>query len=425
MTENLPAKRYDPTDMIAMPIGMRVVFDDNLNERIKSVAGIMSRAEGMTPPHLVNKSEACYAVVVRALTWRLDPFSVAACTYMTPGGKVGYEGKLIQAALENSGEVEGRVKFEHYGDWSKVKGRIKKGKSSNGKDVWQRDWEDKDEEGLGVIVSAQVRGEAEPRTERFDLKSFQPRNSTLWAMRPEQQICYAAVRAFANLACPGILMGVPFEGDFGADRMVDITPEDDRPTDPKDRAYRRGWDDYAAGIGYRNAPRDLTGELHEAWIKGWQAHLAEEHGGPDEDEDKKEEEADESVTDDEAAEDPQPEAVKETKPAGDGQLPLGDARPKQEKPAAAEKKAPAKKAAETKPGADRAEDAPADGEGVESAGDPEQLAQQMIDDFLGATDLDALNEFYVQYEERLQALPEELYPKVADAYSAQNQKLGG
>ena len=49
--------------------------------------------------------------------------AVAQCTYQTPGGRVGFEGKLCQAIIENSGRVKGGVKFTHYGDWDKLKGK--------------------------------------------------------------------------------------------------------------------------------------------------------------------------------------------------------------------------------------------------------------------------------------------------------------
>lgn len=207
-----------------MAPGLAIMFNDRLFDRCKQIAGYMAKAEGFTPPHLLGKSEACFAVVTRAITWKLDPFAVMQSTYQTPGGKVGFEGKLVQAILENSGRLEGNVEYELFGDWNKIRGKFKKAAGQRGGEYYVSDWKPEDEDGLGVIVSAQIKGESKRRELEFFLKSAWPRNSTLWALRPEQQIKYTACRAFGNTIAPGILMGVPFDSDADQGTMIDVTP---------------------------------------------------------------------------------------------------------------------------------------------------------------------------------------------------------
>jgi RecT family len=238
---NLPAAKPDMGSLLAhlggntMSPAMAIMLDERLFERVKQIAVYMSRAVGFVPPHLINKSEACFAVVSRSLTWKLDPFAVAQCTYQTPGGRVGYEGKLCQAILENSGYLVGPVKYTHLGDWSQVMGKfeIRKGKAkedgSEGKEYPHRTWERKDAKGLSVVVKALIRGEEVPREWPLDLEQCFPLNSTLWATDPKKQICYTAVRGFANLAVPGLMMGVPFDrtdddDDLRPERAKDVTP---------------------------------------------------------------------------------------------------------------------------------------------------------------------------------------------------------
>lgn len=286
-----------PTD--GMAPGLAIMFDDRLYQRCRDMAVDMSKADGFTPPHLIGKPYACFAVLTRAITWKLDPLAVAQSTYQTPGGRIGYEGKLVQAILENSGKFEGPIKFEHIGDWSKIRGRWKKGKSSKGYDIPQQDWADADEVGLGVVVRGKVKGEHEPREFTMWLRECFPRNSTLWPLRPEQQICYTAVRAFANIAAAGLLMGVPFDTDQEQGAMIDITPArpdrraftepaaPDKPeTEMKDEDSAAGDDDHAPldhqqvyelGRAHRDqnrpmsAPVDLPQEFHEAFLDGWRA----------------------------------------------------------------------------------------------------------------------------------------------------------
>jgi hypothetical protein len=223
--ENLPTEYRSSLQGVNLPIGVMALLDDNLGKRLERAAANMARAEGMVPNHLINKPVACYAVITRAMTWRLDPFAVAASTYQTPGGKVGYEGKLVQAILENSGRIEGQIIFDHYGDWTKVEGKFKKEQSQKGNSYFVPTYTDADEAGLGVVVRAKIKGEAIPREADVSLRSCQPRNSTLWALRPKQQIMYAAIRVFANVAAPSLFMGIPFSSDMMGESMIDITPE--------------------------------------------------------------------------------------------------------------------------------------------------------------------------------------------------------
>jgi hypothetical protein len=118
-----------------MAPGLAIMFDDRLYHRCRDMAMDMAKAEGFTPPHLLGKPYACFAVLTRAITWKLDPLAVAGATYQTPGGRIGYEGKLVQAILENSGKFEGPITYEHIGDWSKIRGRWKKVKSDKGREV--------------------------------------------------------------------------------------------------------------------------------------------------------------------------------------------------------------------------------------------------------------------------------------------------
>lgn len=224
MTDLVKADSSYGLPVSGMAPGLAIMFNDALYERCKQIAHVMSKANGFTPRHLLGQGEACFAVVTRSITWKLDPLAVAQSTYQTPNGAVGYEGKLIQAILENSGHLVGPVTFEHFGDWSKIQGRWKKGKSAKGYEIPVQGWTDEDENGLGVTVRAQVRGEERQREFSMLLRECYPRNSTLWVLRPSQQICYTAARAFGNIAAPGLLMGVPFSGDEDEATMIDMTP---------------------------------------------------------------------------------------------------------------------------------------------------------------------------------------------------------
>jgi hypothetical protein len=227
---------------------MAIWFDQALFDRAKQIAGYLAKAEGFVPPHLLGKHESCFAVVERSLAWKLSPFMVANATYQTPSGRVGFEGKLCQAALEQSGKLEGGVEYEWLGDWDQILGKFEiRSSQRSGKDYAVPTWtrEEAARLGLGVVVAAKLRGEDKPRTWKMLLSQCYPLNSTLWATDPKTQICYTTVRRFSSLAMPSLFMGVEFDREgidddsemVRAARARDITPpaparEDFKPADP-------------------------------------------------------------------------------------------------------------------------------------------------------------------------------------------------
>lgn len=211
-------------------LAMELMFNEALFLRCHNIAKSMSEAKGITPIHLIGKTEACYAVVTRSILWQLDPFSVAACTYEVRG-KVGYEGKLCRAILEKSGRFEERLRYEKIGDWSRIQGKTKimQSKDKDKGSYANKGWDERDEEGLGVRICYQLKGQ-EPDCFEFYMSQAHPRNSTLWATDPWTQIQYTATRRFANSEIPDIFMGVPFDLTSNDAEMVDVTP-----TEPKKR----------------------------------------------------------------------------------------------------------------------------------------------------------------------------------------------
>lgn len=214
--------------LMKMSPGLALYFNDAIYNRVKQIAGHMSKAEGVTPRHLLGKPEACFAVITNAITWNMNPQSVCQATWQTPGGQIGYEAKLIVAIMENSGALDGRVSFVYKGDWSKLRGKFKQEVSSKGNKYFVPNWAPADEKDLSIVVSCQIKGETTRREEEFWLEELWPRNSTLWATRPRQQATYAVSRAFSSIATPGLILGLPFDIDPGAigddTGMMDITP---------------------------------------------------------------------------------------------------------------------------------------------------------------------------------------------------------
>ena len=214
-----------------LPPSLQILLNEGLYERVKQLAGVMSRARGFTPAHLIDKAEACFAIINMSMDWKLSPHFVARHTYQTPGGAIGHDGVLVQAILEQSGRFIGSPVLEYRGDWQTLTGKFEVKTSAKGNSFVAPTWKAADATGLGIIVRWRVRGEEAPRvwpgeSEPFWLTQCYPLNSPLWATDPKTQIGYLAIRRFANLTSPGILGAASFDHDElldASERAIDIT----------------------------------------------------------------------------------------------------------------------------------------------------------------------------------------------------------
>lgn len=235
--ENLPVVPLEAELRRDLPLSLKILSNDEWYQRIKQVSNLMANDHVTMPKHLHDKPAACFSILMQAYNWNMDPMFVARNTYMTPGGQIGFMGKLVQGILEQSGRFVGGPKVKYVGDWSKVTGKFTKRQNQYGKDFIVPSWTDKDAQGLGIIVSWQMRGETEPRVwpaedEPFYLTQCFPLNSPLWATDPRTQIRYLAMRRFADQATPATLGGMPFDAEDlidASDRAHNITPETERP----------------------------------------------------------------------------------------------------------------------------------------------------------------------------------------------------
>lgn len=197
---------------------------------IDRLADMMASGKATVPQHLRGNKADCYAICLQALQWGMNPFPVAQKTHLV-NGTLGYEAQLVNAVVVNSGVIKGRFDYEFFGPWERVVGKFKviKTKKDN-KDIEYRvpNWTFDDEKGCGVRVTACLpNGEA--RSIELLLQQARTRNSTLWADDPKQQLAYLAVKRWARLYTPDVIMGV-----YSVDELqeeIDITPMvgDDTP----------------------------------------------------------------------------------------------------------------------------------------------------------------------------------------------------
>lgn len=213
-----------------------LIMDSNAMSHMMALADMMSTAVASVPLHFRGKKGDCLAVIMQSMQWGMNPYAVAQKTYLV-NGTLGYEAQLVSAVIIARAPVTSRPRFEWFGTWEKIVGKFVERESKTKKDDHGEAqkyrapaWEIKDEAGLGVKVWATFKGESEPRELTLLMTQARTRNSTLWADDPKQQLAYLAIKRWARLYCPDVILGVYTKEELEEPRgEIDITPKTDAP----------------------------------------------------------------------------------------------------------------------------------------------------------------------------------------------------
>lgn len=187
------------------------IFSPSGLQKLQAFAQVMSEGKATVPAHLAGKPADCLAIALQAAQWGMNPYAVAQKTHLV-NGTLGYEAQLVNAVITSSTAVKGRFKYEYGGDWEKFKPGAANASS---------------ERGLYVRVGAVLRGETEITWgEPLYMEYVTTRNSPLWKTAPKQQLAYLAVKYWARLYCPDVILGVYTPDEFEPQQRAerDVTP---------------------------------------------------------------------------------------------------------------------------------------------------------------------------------------------------------
>jgi hypothetical protein len=179
-------------------------FSPRSLEAAMQLAEFLCRANTL-PEFLRGNPGDMLMVIEQAARWRMSPFAVAQGAYSVKG-KLGFEGKLIHAAIESSPLIVGYLDYSFAG-------------SGNDR---------------SVTVSATRRGESRPRALTVRLGDARTNNEQ-WVRQPDQMLCYAGVRVWARRYAPSVLAGVYAPEEFDAPVIEGTVMEPDvadAPTAP-------------------------------------------------------------------------------------------------------------------------------------------------------------------------------------------------
>ncbi|ECR4399110.1 recombinase RecT [Salmonella enterica subsp. enterica] len=202
------------------------IFDASYLEAVSHFGQLMAQGVATVPAHLQGNAADCMAVAMQAAQWKMSPFAVAQKTHLI-NGVLGYESQLVNAVVTRSGALSSRFMYEWFGPWDRVIGKFSIRKNDKGKEYRAPAWSLADEEGCGIIVRATLTGESAPRELRLLLAQARTRNSGLWADDPKQQLAYLAVKRWARLYAPDVILGVYTPDELeepAAVREIEINP---------------------------------------------------------------------------------------------------------------------------------------------------------------------------------------------------------
>lgn len=179
-------------------------------KRMMSFADIMATGRVTVPKHLQNSPGDCLAITMQSVQWGMNPFAVAQKTHIV-NGALGYEAQLYNSVVCASGAIRGRFHYQFFGDWDKFR------MGGFSKDT---------ERGCGVNVGAVIRGENELTWLPMPvfMENCATRNSPNWKSKPQQQLCYVAVRDWTRLYTPDVILGV-----YAEDELEDSSPMPNNP----------------------------------------------------------------------------------------------------------------------------------------------------------------------------------------------------
>lgn len=147
------------------------------------LADIMSKSS-LVPSCLQGKPADCFLVIEQALRWNMSPFAVAQCTSVVKG-RLNFEGKLVAAAVQSSGILNGRLDYDYEGTG----------------------------DGRTIIVTGFIRGSDKPREVKVCIKDVRTDNEQ-WRKQPDQQLAYSGTRTWARRWTPEVMLGVYSPEEF-------------------------------------------------------------------------------------------------------------------------------------------------------------------------------------------------------------------
>lgn len=158
---------YTPASNVLVP---RTMQDAMEMARMMATTGFL--------PREIQSAGGAMFVMEQAMRWNMSPFAVATEVSFV-SGKPMFSGKIVAAAVQSSGILSGRLRYDYDGEG----------------------------DNRAVTVSGTLRGEDEVRTVRVRLGDAKTNNAH-WKGQPDQMLSYHGARVWARRHAPEVMLGV-------------------------------------------------------------------------------------------------------------------------------------------------------------------------------------------------------------------------
>lgn len=175
-----------------------IMLNSPLLAQIDQMALRMAKGRATVPKHLQDNEGDCWAIIMQAIQWKMNPFVVAQKTHVV-SGTLGYEAQLVLAVVESSGAIDGHFHYQYQGEGNSLECRVG-AKLKGDKDITWNEW--------------------------LCIASVKVKNSPLWTTNPKQQLGYLQGKNFCRAYAPGAILGI-----YTPDELQEI-PASEREVGP-------------------------------------------------------------------------------------------------------------------------------------------------------------------------------------------------
>lgn len=214
------------------PDSASFITNTELWDQVSRFAEAMTKADASIPTYLADNVGDCIAITMQSIEWRMNPFLVAQKTQLI-NGVLAYEDELINAIVNNCAPTTTRLQIEWVGDWDNIIGRVKAAESktvdgdidTDTVETYIKCWTDEEEKGLSVKVWATIIGEEKPRELTLGMTQVVTKNSQLWVEDPREHIAHLAIKRWARMHCPEVIIGIYTPEEIRARKAMSASPK--------------------------------------------------------------------------------------------------------------------------------------------------------------------------------------------------------
>lgn len=200
-------------------------------KELMDFANLMSSSGAMVRDFYRGNPGDCAALIMICQPYGFNPFLVSWKTYKASknaDAPISFEGQLVNAMVNMSAPVKGRLKYEYEGE---------------------------DAERTCTVIGIERETGAALTYTSPPIGKIAVKNSPLWKSDPDQQLAYFSARAWARRHFPELLLGIYARDELDEQGIRDITPKES-PTERLKRITQQSAGEAAGSASDDPAPDD-------------------------------------------------------------------------------------------------------------------------------------------------------------------------